>query len=335
MRLEVWRSGTFLAALLFAVPTFAQAPTESAGELFVRARSLMKAGDCVNALPILEQSHALDPKLGTKLNLAICETRTGKLVEAAEHLRSVVESSPPADDRRVYAERALQELVPRIPNLIVELDVENQTLETVRLDGEVRPGLEANKPFAINPGEHAIEVVLTNQPEQGRRFSVGERQTYTWSLSSVGQLSRVEGPAVVRAAESPTNRPAREPVPSSIWTTQREAAVVAGVVSLASFGVATGFALSARSIYASSDPECSANDVCSTDGVELRDQARERGRIATVALTVGIASAFATGTLWITGGPRTATSTSALRAGFRATGPAGERGASVVVQGQY
>jgi hypothetical protein len=295
----------------------------------------MKAGDCTTALPLLEQSHALEPALGTRFNLAICEARLGKLTQAAERLHSVIEASPPGDERRAHAERALQDLLPRIPRLIVEVDA-HQTLERVELDGTPLDGSRANEPFPINPGAHEIEVFLTNHAPQSRRFTIAERQVYTWSVGGAA-IETTSG----QSPES-ANANARAPLDSApeerpfVWTTQRTAAIIAGGVSLTAFAVGTGFALSARSIYDTSNGDCSADDICNLDGVEERDRARTHGRVATVAMTVGASAALSAAVLWFTGGPRTTASSQPVRVDvtWECSGSQ-PRSIGVVVKGSY
>jgi hypothetical protein len=118
------------------------------------------------------------------------------------------------------------------------------------------------------------------------------------------------------------------------WSTRRTAAVVAGGASLASFGVAVGFVFSARSIYESSEPYCQANDVCEPTGIERRDDAREHGRIATVAATVGVTAAAAALTLWFSGSPDENSSRS-VRLGVRGNAFAGAREGAVFLRGTY
>lgn len=329
-----------LVALLLGLSTarsvLADVPPESAESLFVRARTAMKAGDCSTAVPLLEQSHALEPALGTRFNLALCEARVGKLTQAAEHLRSVIEASAPGNERRAHAERALQELLPRIPRLIIEIDETRQAVDVVRLDGQPVNGLRVHEPFPINPGAHELEVLLTGQAPRSRRFTVAEREVFTWSLegaeaapSSPNRLQLDDSNSVDRS-ENVSNEP-----PFS-WTTRRTAAVVAGGASLAAFGIGTGFAVSARSIYDTSDGDCSASDACNLDGVEERDRARTHGRIATVAFTVGISAAFAAGVLWFTGDPRTTASSRSFSVGVTWERPESRpRNVGIVMEGSF
>jgi hypothetical protein len=317
------------AGLLPTLPVHAEPDAESADALFVRARSLMKAGDCANALPLLEQSHSLEPTLGTRFNMAICEGRLGKLTQALEHLRSVVDASAPTDERRSHAERALRELMPRIPYLVLEVDAARHELELVRLDGEPLSSIRVNEPFAINPGTHELEVVLVRETPQTRRFRVVERQVYTWSLSGTNAAQ----PTTSGNTQNVTTRAPRDVTAASepVWTTQRVAAAVAAGTSVAAFGVGAGFALSARSVYDSST--CTPDDVCDRDNMEIRDRARMQGKIATVAVTVGVASALGAVTLWLTGAPRRSTP-SKPRLGVHLSAAGGPVG-GIVVEGSY
>lgn len=320
-----------IAAMLVAGFAEAQAQDETADQLFLRARTFMKEGNCGAALPLLVRSHELEPTLGTRFNIAICESRTGRLTQAAEHLRSVVEQSAPNDDRRAHAERALGELLPRIPRLVVDLDPTSRPLELVRLDGEALSGLKANEPYPVNPGAHVLEVTLVGEAPQTRRFSVAERSLYTWSLASTSSApaEALRPPPPAPPAEG-TERPE-----APFWTTRRKASVLAAGASVAAFAVATGFAVSAKSIH--STTSCSASDVCDEEGdVEDRDRAREHGRIATVAATVGLSAALASVTLWLTGDPPAPTAARALRVGVRGSVAMGSsRGASLVLQARY
>jgi hypothetical protein len=63
-----------LVAVLTASPT--------ADEAFRQGRDLMKAGHAAEACPLLEKSYALEPALGTLLNVADCHERTGRWVSA-------------------------------------------------------------------------------------------------------------------------------------------------------------------------------------------------------------------------------------------------------------
>lgn len=71
----------FMTALIAVLMTASPNPKE-ADALFSKARTLMKEGNAAHACPLFEKSHALDPALGTLLNLGDCYEVTGRRVQA-------------------------------------------------------------------------------------------------------------------------------------------------------------------------------------------------------------------------------------------------------------
>jgi hypothetical protein len=74
-----------LIAITLAASTAASTPAanpKEADDLFKKARALIKEGKQAQACPLFEKSHALDPALGTLLNIADCYEATGRLVQA-------------------------------------------------------------------------------------------------------------------------------------------------------------------------------------------------------------------------------------------------------------
>lgn len=327
-----------LLCLALEATAFAQGSDDSAENLFARARALMKSGDCGRALPLLEQSHALEPSIGARFNMAICEARLGKLTRAADHLRSVLDDCAPGDDRRPHAEHALQELLPRIPRLFIEFDAEQHELESATLDGEELARSHLNQPLPIDPGRHELRVLLRGAPPHLHRFSVNERELYTWSLHGARDRPGIgTEPAPLSSAHAgpETDQHAQRAETLFQWTTRRTAAVVGGGAAVVAFGIATGFGISARSTYDSAQPHCPEGDRCRPEGIEIRDQARDQGRIATVAFTLGIAATAAAATLWFTGAPRSM-ERAKLRVGLRTdTSVRMPRGGTILFEGSY
>src|SRR4051812_18397266 len=69
-----------------------------AEQLFVQARDLTKANQWAEACPKFEASLRYDPVLGTRLNLAMCYERIGKLVSAWSVYRESIELAKNAGD---------------------------------------------------------------------------------------------------------------------------------------------------------------------------------------------------------------------------------------------
>jgi hypothetical protein len=72
----------YLLAIAVAAVSAAAPNPKEADALFKQARTLIKEGKSAQACPLLERSHALDPALGTLLNLGDCYETTGRLVQA-------------------------------------------------------------------------------------------------------------------------------------------------------------------------------------------------------------------------------------------------------------
>ncbi len=68
-----------LTAALAAAP---KSSAQQADALFSAARALLQSGRAADACPLLEKSQALDPALGTQLNLAECYERVGRRARA-------------------------------------------------------------------------------------------------------------------------------------------------------------------------------------------------------------------------------------------------------------
>jgi len=63
----------------------------------------------------------LDPALGTKLNLAECESKRGKLATAWELFRAVEQKLDPSDPRFAIAKQRRQAVEPQLPKLVIAL----------------------------------------------------------------------------------------------------------------------------------------------------------------------------------------------------------------------
>src|SRR5687767_13693349 len=114
----------------------AQARDAAAGEaLFQEGRGLMKAGDFAAACPKLEESHRLDPALGTLVNLASCEEQQGRTATAWQHWRMAMEQLPASDKRRSTAQARAAALEKLLARLTITLGAEVSSEAEVKRDG--------------------------------------------------------------------------------------------------------------------------------------------------------------------------------------------------------
>lgn len=143
-----------ITALSAAAPAAAD-DSETARELFKRGRALFQANNHSEACPLFEQSLALEPALGTELNLALCWAATGKLVAARRMFEGIIAKT--ADDpeqlkRREIADEAIAGLSKRIPTLVIHLPA---GASRPRVDDRV---VELTGPLAVDPGPHVVEA---------------------------------------------------------------------------------------------------------------------------------------------------------------------------------
>ncbi len=149
------RSARLSVLIALATPALAagdDAPDAKA--LFDHGRELVKAGQSVEACPLFEQSLALAPALGTKLNLAICWAATGKLTAAralfAELVQETTNTNQP--QRLALANEGLAAIDARVPHLKIDARALPEGTE-ISIDGHP---VEIEQPVAVDPGHHAI-----------------------------------------------------------------------------------------------------------------------------------------------------------------------------------
>jgi hypothetical protein len=151
-----------LCALLVSAAAYAS-DAEHAERLFNEARSLMSAGRFDEACPKFEQSHELDPALGTLLNAAACAEKQNQLAKAyrqfGEANRWAIRSGE--QRRQEVAQKRLSELRSRVT--LVAIDV-GQTKAIAQLQQRVEGGktfdfvVDPLEPFAVEPGEYRLTV---------------------------------------------------------------------------------------------------------------------------------------------------------------------------------
>jgi hypothetical protein len=110
-------AGALLPALLSQVtPGFAEAPPDvpAAVTTFRQGRDAMRQHDYAAACAIFQESYALQPAIGTLLNLGFCEEKLNKVASAAARLQLFLETAPKDDDRRAHAMALLEALRSRI-----------------------------------------------------------------------------------------------------------------------------------------------------------------------------------------------------------------------------
>lgn len=164
-----------------------------AEQLFVQGRQLMADGDFAAACPKFAASLELDATLGTRLNLARCYEKLGKLTSAWARYRGSAElAAKVGDERRAdYARDRARALEPRLPRLVIKVPaLDGVTGFRVTRNGvPVDPALFHDAIF-VDPGMHRVDAVAD------------DHEVFTLHVPAVeGQGIVVEIPALKRTAE--------------------------------------------------------------------------------------------------------------------------------------
>ena len=284
----------------------------AAEALFMEARRLMEEGDYEQACPKFADSQRLDPAVGTLLNLGLCYKQSGKTASAWSAYREAAALARAAaqPDREELAETEAAALEAKLSKLVVSVPHPSQLegLE-VKLDGSpVLRGLwDVAAP--VDPGEHTVVASAPNKKDWTGRVTVAPEaaETLTIPLLEDAELAAPIGPerlgTTPMAAVAP---PSDEPVDVTADTgtgglgTQKIVAIALGGVGLAGAAVGTVYGLGARADLEDSDTRCSLRSVCTDEGIQLRQDARDKAALATVGFGVGLAGVAGCVLLWLT-----------------------------------
>jgi tetratricopeptide (TPR) repeat protein len=259
------------------------APSPDAGAsaaqaLFDRGRALVKQGRTREACPLFEKSQELDPGLGTEFNLADCYERLGKLASAHALFARVAESArATAQEKRarVAGERAAA-VAPRVSKLVITVPGDQAAGLRIERDGVEIAVAEWNVPVAVDPGVHRVRAW---GPELGQWAT-------EVSVTAEGTIYKV---AVPESDE-----------PDFFSPLHRKLGLAAAGVGVV--GVSAGTIFGVRAIIKKNEAIQAGCDGarCTSEGGELRDQARRAGNAATLTMSIGVAGlATAAVLIWV------------------------------------
>jgi hypothetical protein len=294
-----------------APPTEAQ--VEAARALYHDARELHRAGKLEDALDKALAAYRTAPTPVTALEAGELLAELGRLVEARDVVRGVgqLPVSPRESDKGRDARQQAAALAAALDGRIPKVALAGRPAgSTVLLDGKPLAQVEGTAWLGVDPGAHALAVVVEGKACTTIHLALTEGEERTIDLHDATTACRGEGapapapplpevtrPAAPAAPTSPPPAPPPEapPAPASSMRWIGAGVAAAGVVAL---GVGGALALSAKSRYDSVASECPAAG-CNFDGYDTRTSARSRADVATVVLAVGAAAAAGGALLWV------------------------------------
>lgn len=247
-----------------------------AEELFTEGRRLMAAERYAEACAKFRESQRLDSGVGTLLNLGRCYAKQGKTA-SAWHIygeAAALARAAGQNNREQVARREIDALEPELSRIRIRVPAGPSGANLrVTLDG--RPmshdlwGIET----PIDPGDHELAASAPGHKAWTEHFHARVR--------------------TLQIIQIPTLFPVR-----SAWTTQHTVAAVEAGVGLVAVALGGYFVLSAHSDYDEGGKHCLTGNRCNQLGVDLRERAIAKARIAAVSFVVGGTALAGAGVLW-------------------------------------
>lgn len=281
-----------IAVILMMAASARAQPQSEADRLFEAGRDLARRGDYAAACESFEQSFALDPAVGTQLNLADCDEHLGRLRAAWErYLAAALQSERAGESKRAdYARQHADAVAARLATIVV--DVGDPTLPglAITIAGR-RVATQAEIRDRIDPGDVEIVATVPGQPD----FTAKVR-------AEAGQTAVVAVPAPRHAGPAPMLADPRTPRIHLAWGL----AATAGAAAIASLAIGS----IARGDYntATTGTHCAqegARLVCDGPGADQVHHAQTLANVSTIVALGAIALGAASGYVYLTAPPVT------------------------------
>jgi hypothetical protein len=249
-----------------------------ADALFREGQKLLAAGDLAAACPMLADSYALDPALGTLLNLAFCHEKQGRTFTAwTEFRRAAAEATRTEQrERATFAKTRMHELEAKLPHARIEVS-NGARVTALRVDGATfDPPLE--DVITVAPGTHTIDIDT----------STGEHLTQTAAFGS-------DGTVVVRFASHaapPPTPPSAPQTDEDPGASRRTLGLGIAGLGVAALSAGTYFGIATFAKKSDADSACAA-DGCTAQGKRDGDTAHTYATASTILIGTGVVAAAA------------------------------------------
>jgi len=272
-----------------------------AEQLFNEARDLGKAGKWEEACPKFEASFKQDPALGTRLNLANCYERIGKLASAWGIYKDAATFARKSNDakRAEYADKQAQLLEPRLPKLTITAPANPPAGLTVQRDGAPVTAPELGLALYVDPGEHEVTASAPGFEPSSQKITVTEGKAETLAIPALVAKPEEAKPPIITAP------PVVEEVPAS--PTRKYIGLGVGGAGLVAVGVGLVFGKKAMSANEDAKSLCGPELQCSSanfaKGKRLIEDGRSKATLSTV-FVIGGGAAIAAGVVLFVTAPR-------------------------------
>jgi hypothetical protein len=328
----------FAAALAIVIASWspaaaAQVSDATAAEsLASAAAELLESGDTEGACRLLRGSSGLDPSAARFLALGACWERAGKTASAWEAYRRAADvAGREQPDHAAAAREGEARLAPTLTRIQIDAPKDAAFIDLeVSLDGARFAPALYGVAIPVDPGTHSISAAAARHEPWSLELTLPPAPGVT--AVGVPSLRFASRPATAKVT---LNAPL--PAPSSVpdraanpGHSQRMVGLVLGGVGAAAIGTGVLFALKARDVRQDVDRRCSGGG-CTSQAVQLHDEARRYAVLANVSLGLGAAS-LATGIIVYAVAPSAAPKKAAS---VRVLPLFGDRSAGLVASGGF
>ena len=322
-------------ALAIAIAVLAPAETRAqskddlarADALFNAGKALTDAGQFTDACAKFAESKRLAPGLGVTLYLADCYEHIGRTASAWNEFRSAEGLARARNDKRADVARArAQGLELKLLRLTIAVSptVPLAGLQVLR-DGVPVSQEEWGLPLPVDPGEHVVFVSAPGHKSKNFDVRMGaDRQTTTIQIDHLDdEGAPATEPASASTAAAPTATPTQVPAaapgasvaaaapPPTDQTatthpdsTRRWIGLGVGGLGVVGIGVGSAFGFVAMSKRDQSNngspPPCDSTNHCTSDGLSLRQDAKNAANASTIAFIAGGVALAAGAVLYLT-----------------------------------
>jgi hypothetical protein len=170
---------------------------EKAKKHFFRAITFFEEGRYEDALIDFEASYAFHPLWKVKFNIAICHFALDHYMDAAEYILSFLEEG--GDDVTIEERAQAEELIGKLEKKLGVLRIVGEyTSFSVSIDGKPPRAALSGQEFFLEPGSHALEIVLNDDVTLSVTAEVVAGEKTEIVMKSSGKDKALETPIVVQ-----------------------------------------------------------------------------------------------------------------------------------------
>lgn len=288
---------SFDARDAYAAPEPNETSNTAAESLFQEARKLAEAKKYTEACPKFLASHKLAPAHGTLLNLADCYEKNGQIASAWARFHEAIALAQKLGrpDREKTARDRADKLEPRLIKLTI---VAKDRDAEVKLDGNALDSAVLGTPVPVDPGKHTVEASAKGKKPWSTSVDVSEK-----NRSASLDIPALEDEPVAAPPSGNGDKPKtvdNPPDDEGDGSNMKTIGIAVGAVGLAGIGIGSFFGIRASDKWKDAKARCNASYECDATGVDLADQARSSGTIATLGFIAGGALLVAGVVLFVT-----------------------------------